>query len=131
MAGLIPAHGGLKAKIIQRKTPAIVQGEDAYLVVQVYYAGTDIAYAFYPPVLGATGYFPPATGTVPLAATGWISSKPEEVGTIRLDMDETFTASLAVGESQNIQLCFDDNYGTTILLMDQSLDVVAAYYPPA
>jgi hypothetical protein len=128
---LIPEHGGLKAKIIQRTTPAIVQGEDAFLVVQVYYAGSAVPYAFYPPVLGATGYFPPATGTVPLAATGWIGSKPEEIGTIRLDLDKTFTAGLNAGESQNIQLNFEDQYGLTIILMEESLAVVPAYYPPS
>jgi len=128
---MFASHGGLKAKILQRTTPAIVQGEDAFLVVQVYYAGGDIPYAFYPPVLGATGYFPPATGTVPLAATGWIGSKPEEVGTIRLDLDKTFTAGLNAGESQNIQLNIEDGYGLTIILMEEVLAVVTPYYPPA
>jgi len=120
---------GLKGRLIAQKTPAIVRGEDAFVVVQLYYAGTDKPYSFYQTALGATGYFPSASGSsVPLAATGTIAQRPEYAGQIRIDLDQSQTAQLSVGEQQKLQVSFQDGYGLTVILMESVLSIADPYY---
>jgi len=121
-------NGGLKARITQRRTPAIVRGEDAYIVVQVYWAGTDRPYPFAAMSEPPSAYFPPATGTAPVLVLGVGSDRPDQAGAIIFEITRIDTLAMKATDSSNLQIQFEDSLGLTTILMEEAISIVEPYY---
>lgn len=116
---------GIVGSIVDRSTPALVQGADEFLVVQMFYKNTTTPYSFQT-YAGATGHF--------IAADSTITSIPAtlesaDLGKLRIELAASATSGLALGDEQSFQVDFDDDRGLSKIIFDSVLAVVAPLYP--
>lgn len=117
---------GLIGKIVDRATPQIVRGSDAFLVTEISYKGDTAPYQF-ANLAGATAFFPSDGDGVPVASVGAVVHANR--GTIRFDLSDVDTDGLKVGESLSFEQHFEDDRGLTIIVFADKLDVVDSLFP--
>lgn len=120
-------NSGIIGQIVDRSTPQLVRGSDAYLVTQASYKGSDgpAPYKF-ENLTGASALFLTDTDGVPFVAVGNVADPNR--GTVRFDLAATGTSLMKLGESLTFEQHFDDDRGRTILVFDSKLDVIDSIF---
>jgi hypothetical protein len=117
---------GLVAKIVNQRTPKIVQGMDGFITVRVYYKSEpDEIYSF-DGFSAATGYLKAATGSDPITLDGTLSSSDR--GELKFDYAKGQSSGFDPGDERNLEIRWDDSEGRTIIQLEGKLSISEQYF---
>lgn len=109
-------------RIVDRSTPSLVVGSDAFIVTQIAFRESKQPYSF-SQFVGATASFQSADDpSTPVNFIGALESA--DLGTVRFDMAASGTALMLAGDPISFQQELKDARGTSIIIFSDALTVV-------